>query len=229
MGDIGFIAGLFMGGAASLHCVGMCGGIASALLLAPAGGLGRLSHMGLLHVGRILAYAGLGAAVGFAGPGLYGHLDVSAGHAVLRWAAAATMLWIGCSVLGLVPPLSVLDRWARPMTRLVGVWQRHVPAAGWAGAVLSGMLWGLMPCAMVYAALFTAMLAGGAVSGALVMLGFGLGTSTAVSLAALSVSGLRQRAQSRITRLVFGLAIAGIAPCTLLATPMQLGLLCTWR
>jgi sulfite exporter TauE/SafE len=133
---------------------------------------------------------------------------MSAGHSLLRWAAAVAMLWIGFSVAGLLPPLSVLDRWAQPVARLVCAMQREVPRAHWAGGVVSGMLWGLLPCAMVYAALFTAMLAGGAISGALVMLGFGIGTASAVSLAALGLAGLRRRANSRLARLVVGLAIA---------------------
>ena len=251
MVDLSFIGGLILGFASSLHCAGMCGGIASGLLLAfePGRGPGaRLRVLLVAQAGRIASYGAAGGFLGFFGSVFYGAFDQGAAHLVLRWAAAVALGWIGLSMIGLAPALTAIDRLAAPLGRLTRAPGRRVPAesasrpfhAGaekpfltgavkpfLAGAVrpfiagavkpfLAGAAWGLLPCGMVYGALFYAMLAGSGGGGALVMAGFGLGTLPSVTATAFGVTSLRQAAMAPRLRVLAGVALLLVATASAL-------------
>lgn len=214
MVDLTFLGGLILGFASSLHCAGMCGGIASGLLLAFDPGQGAARRAGVLmsaQAGRIAAYMAAGGFLGVVGSGFYGAFDHGAAHLVLRWAAAVALGWIGLSLIGVAPALTVIDRLVAPFAR----WARHpgrrLRAGGPIGPFLAGLGWGLLPCGMVYGALFYAMLTGSGTGGATVMAGFGLGTLPAVTLTALGVAGLRKMALAPRLRVVAGLALLLVA------------------
>ena len=131
-----------------------------------------------------------GALVGAVGSTIYGAFDYSGAFFAMRWAAAVALGWIGLSVAGFAPSLSLVDRVAAP---IVGRLQfAGTGATGGAGAFASGLLWGLLPCGMVYGALFYAMLSGDGWRGAAVMAGFGLGTLPSVTAVALGLSRFRR-------------------------------------
>lgn len=194
-------AGLLMGFASSLHCAGMCGSIGSALTLTthPAADPATRARMLLLtQAGRVLAYAAAGGILGTFGSALAGAFDQAAAYRMLQWASAVTLGWIGLSTARLVPSLAAFDRLAAPVgTAVMTLTSRH-PGLG-AGAPLAvGIAWGFMPCAMVYGALFTAMLTGTGAGGATMMLGFGLGTIPAAAALA------RHRSRHHRLRRAFG-------------------------
>ena len=74
-------------------------------------------------------------------------------------------------------------------------------------AALFGVLWGWLPCGMVYAALLLAASAGGAVEGASVMLAFGAGTLPALLSAGVVASRLRPHLNTRGWRWAAGMAL----------------------
>ncbi|MEI8144703.1 MAG: sulfite exporter TauE/SafE family protein [Alphaproteobacteria bacterium] len=206
--EFGFLAGLILGVAASLHCAGMCGGIATSLtmMLDPGTGtLGRARMLMLAQLARVLAYVTMGGLVGAFGSSLFGVIDQVIGFRVLQWAGAVSLVWIGASVAGFAPALTGLDAVTLPITRrLVSVGA----AVGPASPIVLGALWGFLPCAMVYGALVTAMLSGSSAGGAATMAGFGLGTLPAVTLTALGLGGLKAAARGEFARRTVGVAIA---------------------
>jgi len=182
------IAGLVMGFSSSLHCAGMCGPIGCALLLAP-GGAGRDALVSLLtaQAGRIASYAGLGAAFGIFGAGLYAIVNFQAAHMLLQWTAALTVVWSGLAIAGLVPAMFGLDRALAPLAGAVAGLRRGWLPVGPPRLLLAGLIWGITPCAMVYLALFNSLLTGSVWGGALMMLAFGLGTLPAVTIASVGL------------------------------------------
>jgi sulfite exporter TauE/SafE len=87
------------------------------------------------------------------------------------------LLVIGASLLGRSAWLKRLEPAGLWLWRLIGPFARRVyPPRSFAQAGLAGLAWGWIPCGMVYAALPLALVAGGPLPGALVMLAFGLGT-----------------------------------------------------
>jgi sulfite exporter TauE/SafE len=218
------VAGLLLGLSSSLHCFGMCSGIAASLHLAagldperPARDL--LATTLLINGGRIAGYVTAGALVGGVGSGIFGAFDQASAHAVLRWAAAAALGWIGLSMLDILPVPAGLYRVASGVSRLMNTVATAARLPAQAGLFLSGAVWGFLPCAMVYAALFYAMLSGSWLGGAVVMSGFGLGTLPVLVAAGLGFPLLRRQVVSLRLRNAVGFAIilvgivsAGITP-----------------
>lgn len=225
MEQINFLGGLLLGLASALHCAAMCGGIAGSLLMAmaPPGNRNR-QVISLLSIqgGRVLAYMFAGAALGGVGASIYGHFDQRAAYGVMQWAAAVTLGWIGLSLTGLAPALSVVDRLLTPVGTAVRLLQRRRMVVG----PVAGILWGFLPCGMVYAALFYATLAGGAGQGMLVMAGFGVGTLPAVTLAALGYSRLLSWSRRQHLRRLAGACFLLLAPLSLLMPAAAIQALC---
>ncbi|MGV3559005.1 sulfite exporter TauE/SafE family protein [Larkinella arboricola] len=174
MSSVWIIAALTTGLVGSLHCVGMCGPLAMAL---PIGRLPRSQRglaMGLYHVSRVTAYAGLGTLAGTLGQGLLlagfqRSVSVAAGLFLLLWTVFRQGKFSGLTT-------SRTAQWiTRPMSRFL-----QSPTLGaFAGL---GFLNGLLPCGFVYVALTGAVTTGSAVGGAAYMGLFGLGTVPALML-----------------------------------------------
>jgi len=207
--------GFALGLASTLHCAGMCGAISCSLMLAQERGGQRNAHyaFALTHAGRIAAYALAGAVVGTIGAPAIAWLDRDTAFRLLQWAAAASLIWIGLSTAGLVPSIALIDRGltsiADGLARLHSRSQRRVYVP-----ILSGLAWGMMPCAMVYAALFTAMLSGSIVGGAATMAAFGIGTLPGLVAASFGFRRLAQVKSNRATRVAAGLAVAVFGAAT---------------
>ena len=223
-----FLSGLLLGLASSLHCAGMCGPIASSLMFAfsPGDDQGdRARTLFAAHAGRLLIYVAAGAAMGALGSVFFLAFDHASTFAVVRWAGAVGLAWIGLSVAGFAPPLSVVDRVAAPLASALRFSPPTALTNG-SGAFVSGVVWGFLPCGMVYGALFYAMLAGTALQGGAVMAGFGLGTLPSVTAIALGLSGFRRFAQTPNARVAVGLAIVGGAVASLAVPAIASSVFC---
>lgn len=207
MPDQGLLALFVVGLLGGPHCAGMCGGIVGALSLqAPGGAAAVLTHLAY-NAGRIASYAVAGAIAGAVGYAFGAALPVQRG---LYLFASLMLVGMGLYLLGFTRALSVIERggqhlWARiqPATR------RFLPVRGPAQALPLGMLWGWLPCGLVYSALTTALASGSATRGALAMLAFGLGTLPNLLLAGLLLTRFRRYAQARATRIASGLLVLG--------------------
>jgi sulfite exporter TauE/SafE len=196
-----FLVGL-LGGA---HCAGMCGGIVGALSLQAAPGRGALPLHLAYNVGRIASYVLAGALAGTIGYAFGNILPVQRG---LYLFASLMLVAMGLYLLGATAPLAVLERGGQRLwKRIQPATRRFLPVRGPGQALPLGMLWGWLPCGLVYSALTTALAAGSAVNGALAMLAFGLGTLPNLLLAGLLLARYRSFAQAPTTRKVSGLLV----------------------
>jgi sulfite exporter TauE/SafE len=208
--ETGYIAVFLVGLLGGTHCMAMCGGIVGALTVGtPAGRPQWPLHLAY-NLGRISSYALAGAvlgAIGSAGLLLNEALPVQMTLYVL---ANLMLVALGLYLIGVPQGLTFLERggqkvWARiqPLTR------RFLPATSVSRALPLGMLWGFLPCGMVYSVLATALLTGSAVRGAGLMLAFGLGTLPNLLLAGFLLRRFRDVVQGRAVRLVSGLLVLG--------------------
>ncbi len=172
---------LFMGLLGSLgHCVGMCTPVT--LLLSrparrPEDGMVSRGWMALLHLGRLSTYALLGVLAG-----ILGHLldpwrtSLQPLQGLVALLLASSLGYMAAAVAGWAPPVETLwagwtGRWGRAVRGLLPQTSAHpLHAYG------LGMLWGLLPCGLVYAALILAATMGHPLWAAAGMLLFGLGT-----------------------------------------------------
>jgi sulfite exporter TauE/SafE len=202
-------AGFGLGLASTLHCAGMCGGVAAGLLHfgAPRSAAEGIRVAALTHTGRILSYAAAGALIGAVGAPAVTWLDREIAFRLVQWAGAVALMWIGLSTAGLLPPLSVLDRVLAPLADRLA--RAAVPRLGRdPSALIGGLAWGIMPCAMVYGALFTAMLSGSAAGGASVMAAFGVGTLPGLVAATAGFGALAAIGSRRTMRRIAGITIS---------------------
>jgi sulfite exporter TauE/SafE len=213
--------GLLLGAGATLHCAGMCGAIGCALLLAtdtsPAA-RPAWQRLAAMQLGRIFSYCLLGLAFGTLGAGLYRALDFSAVHVLLQWLAAAIVVWTGLATAGLVPSLAGMDRALAPLATRTAQLRLLLSRSGPELDIVSGLVWGLTPCPLVYIAIFNAMLLGSIEQSLVMMLVFGLVTSIPVMISALALyraSGLRGHRGRRIAGLVLiGAGLLAVALTT---------------
>lgn len=198
-----FIVGLLGAG----HCAGMCGGIVGALSLqGPQGGASVAIHLAY-NLGRIASYAMAGLLAGTVGQ-LAGNL-LPLQHGLYLF-ASLMLVAMGIYLLGLTQSLAWLERRGQAIwQRVQPLTARFLPVRGVAEALPLGMLWGWLPCGLVYSALTMALASGSASRGALLMLAFGLGTLPNLLLAGLLLARFRRFAQARVTRIASGMLVLG--------------------
>jgi sulfite exporter TauE/SafE len=164
-------AALLLGLLGSVHCIGMCGPIALALPLQRAKTNSVLQGIFIYNFGRAFTYALLGALSGLAGNAL----KFAAGQQVLSITAGTIIL---LSLLAgvfrkQVKISSAFAKWFSAVRNALGkLFKRKRSDA----LLLIGILNGLLPCGLVYAALGGAAATGNFLNGALFMFVFGLGT-----------------------------------------------------
>ncbi|MFN3884511.1 MAG: sulfite exporter TauE/SafE family protein [Rhodocyclaceae bacterium] len=199
-----FIVGLLGGG----HCAGMCGGIVGALSLqAPQRGAAAVLVHLAYNAGRITSYVIAGLVAGLLGQAAGNLLALQHG---LYLIASLMLIAMGLYLLGLTQFLAPLERGGQTLWRRIQPFtSRFLPVRGVAQALPLGLLWGWLPCGLVYSALTTALAAGSAAKGALLMLAFGLGTLPNLLFAGLLLARFRRFAQARIVRMVSGLLVLG--------------------
>ncbi|WP_445398591.1 sulfite exporter TauE/SafE family protein [Zobellella sp. An-6] len=172
-------AALLIGLLGAGHCIAMCGGVAAAFSMAVPKEQRRLHWLYLLsyNAGRILSYALAGALVGGVFAGL---ADLSLGKQGLMWLrllAGVMMILLGLYLARWWFGLLQLERLGNHLWRhLRPLAGRFVPFRHPLAALPFGMVWGWLPCGLVYSALTWSAVSGGMGQGALVMALFGLGT-----------------------------------------------------
>jgi len=199
-----FIVGLLGAG----HCAGMCGGIVGALSLQgpQGGGVSVVVHLAY-NLGRIASYVAAGLVAGALGQAAG---DLMALQHGLYLFASLMLVALGLYLLGMTQSLAWLERGGQGVwKRIQPLTSRFLPVRGVAQALPLGLLWGWLPCGLVYSALTTALAAGSAGKGALLMLAFGLGTLPNLLLAGLLLARFRRFAQARATRVLSGLLVLG--------------------
>jgi uncharacterized protein len=207
---VAFTAGL-MGG---LHCAAMCGGIVCLIdrgRRTTTGRFARWQYPLAYNAGRVFSYtlAGVFAgSVGQAGLVIRGSVPV---QQVFMLAAGLTLCLMAAYLAGVTSMLRGLESAGALLWRQVEpLAKRMLPVDSVSKALGLGMVWGWMPCGMVYAALLLALSTAHPLQGALVMFAFGLGTLPNMLL----MSGLVRRVQQMFRVRGVRLAAAGVLAAT---------------
>lgn len=214
---------LLMGLTGGLHCAAMCGGLvlaseraqaprpAGEQVLWPARRL--LWNQLQLQGARVLSYGVLGAVAGWIGAGVWAS---AARPLQLALYAMGSVLLLGVGLWMLAPHagarwaslLAPMETLGRGLTRLVQPVLSRLVLFNTPGKRLSaGLLWGLLPCGLVYSALSLAFLTATPWEGALAMLAFGLGTLPHMLLAGHTLRWLSQRTNGRWFHIAAGLVL----------------------
>lgn len=199
--DAGLLLGLLAAGASGsvVHCLPMCGPfvlgqVSDRLACLPSRGLCQAQRLrsGVLlpyHLGRLTTYAGLGAVAAVGGGGL-------ARLPWFGWLTGALLLIGALLLLRQLLDAVRLRRlmpacWTGALARLAARIDRTRPTSGF----LFGLVLGLLPCGLVYAALAVAAAAATPWAGAARMLAFGFGTVPALIAVGVAGPGFGRAAQ----------------------------------
>jgi sulfite exporter TauE/SafE len=198
------VSAFLFGLISSFHCIGMCGPIAMMLPVDRHNPARKVTQISTYHLGRLTAYGAIGLVFGLIGRGFY-----------LAGIQQQLSIFIGVTmILVIVIPEKVFARYncSQPTFRLIS---RIKTALGsqfknrsYKSLFLIGLLNGLLPCGMVYVALFGAIAMQDAALGVLYMLLFGLGTIPMMSAVVYVQSFLTQPIRNKIQK-----AIPYVAVC----------------
>ncbi len=161
------------------HCVAMCGALSQSLTRACGAGCAAGSMR--KNLSRVTGYGIMGAAVGGIGNGALYAAHALEWRAVAQVSSGVLMLLIGATLLIRRQAFSPLEKPALKLMPLILRLRALLPKrAGFKRDIAAGLVWSLLPCGMVYAALSAAWLSASALQGGLLMLCFGAGTLPAL-------------------------------------------------
>ena len=213
--DLTVVSMVVLGVVGTGHCVGMCGPLVLAL---PAQRGGFLGHL-LYHLGRVCTYSLVGAVVGSAGAAMAAAAGAAGGsvdwvarvQVTVSLLAAALLLGLGLLRLGVVREPAWMAT-ASPV-RIPGfrrVQRGAMARRGLGSLFLLGLMLGLLPCGLSYAAFVRALPAGGPAQGALLLAGFGVGTIPGLLAIGTAASAFARR-HARLFDLLSGLLLVWMA------------------
>ena len=199
-----FLAGL-LGGA---HCVGMCGGIVTAMSFQAQSKQPFSFHLSY-SLGRIASYVTAGALAGLVGSAAFLADTLFPLQKGLYILAQVVLILLGLYLAGLSKAVLWLERaggalWKR-VQPLLG---RVLPVRNHAHALVAGALWGWLPCGLVYSVLVSALASGSPGQGALLLLAFGLGTLPNLLLMGWAAESLRNMVRKPWLRRGAGATVA---------------------
>jgi len=201
-----FIASLGIGFLGSLHCLGMCGPLILAYSLqiglaqTPASGSGALvfprgtGHHLAFHLGRLITYGFLGAMAGLlfhliSFDKLFSHL-----RSGMTLAGGILMVLMGVALMRIIP-LPRITLWSFSGSKVKAWLGRLQGSRSPHSRMALGMAVGFLPCGLSWAMIVKAATTQNALTGFLVMFGFGLGTVPALLLPGISASLLSLRSR----------------------------------
>ena len=205
MAEITLLSAFLVGLLGGVHCVGMCGGIVGALSLGLSSQRQQLPLLLAYNIGRIASYTLAGALMGGLGFYFSGLLPVQNAQHVLLALAGVFMILLGLYLAGWWNLLARIERAGGALWRRIEPLGRGLlPVRSVRQAVLLGVLWGWLPCGLVYTALVWTVASGGAFQGAALMLAFGLGTLPNLLLMGVAAARLQRWVRIPAVRRVAG-------------------------
>jgi hypothetical protein len=197
------LAAFLVGLVGSLHCIGMCGPIAIALPVPDSSNLSFFTGRILYNLGRVVTYSFLGAILGLLG----GRIALAGAQQIV-----SIILGVVIIIAVLLPQKyknffaqhPLIQKLAQPLKENIGVLFRK---GTFSAMFLIGILNGFLPCGLVYVALAGAIASGDAISGAAVMILFGLGTVPAMFAATIFGKFINAGIRTKIRKAVPVLAL----------------------
>lgn len=217
-----FIAGIL----GSIHCISMCGGIAcSAGYLdgnnnlvnnekeikfverTPSPFLNTLKF----NFGRILSYSLLGALFASVGHHIIHLSDSRTILSYFRYFSALLIALIGFKYLFNFKLIDQLEKGGYKLWSLLKTKLNINKYLSSSSLIPLGMVWGLLPCGLIYTMLISASSAGTVWGGSLIMFAFGLGTLPAMLSISSIAKTLKESANNKWMKTVFGVALLLLA------------------
>lgn len=209
----------FMGLIGSTHCIGMCGGIVSTL---NAGLATSRKHRPLTislayNIGRITSYSIIGLLIGLFSSQLMNSLPDP--HAVSMKIGGVFFVLLGLYITQWLNGFKYFELAGGKLFRYIEpLGRKYLPPQKISDALLLGLVWGWLPCGLVYSALALAITQTDASFSMLTMAVFGLGTLPTLLLIGHFASQVRFWLQQPLLRQILGVLMIVYGLSLLLGT-----------
>ncbi len=176
--DLTIIAGFVAGFAGSIHCVAMCGGLVGVVSATMKASPGRaLIYWSCYHFGRISSYIIAGMVAGGVAGMVADIFAIDRTHDVGSIIAGIFLIILAGHVAQWWNLLSIVEQaGGRLWQKVVPLFSRYLTPKLHRHAIIGGLLWGWIPCGLVYSTLVVAAASTDAIGGGLTMAAFGIGT-----------------------------------------------------
>lgn len=200
--EFSIISAFFAGLLGGVHCLGMCGGIAMSLTFTTQT---PWRFLLFYNLGRIGTYSLLGLLAGSVGASLWR----------LPWLQSGLLIFSGIFMILLGLYLANINRWLAIFEQ-IGQWltpylsplaRRLLPVKHLGQAFFLGMIWGLLPCGLVYSMMIFAMTSNDLWQGGLILLSFGFGTLPNLLLIGSGALFIRRFLQEKWLKVIAGLSV----------------------
>lgn len=212
-----YLVALLMGLFSALHCLGMCGSIIGSLTLSLRREIREskrllMPFVASYNAGRIVSYSLAGMLAGIAEHVLSLPLGEGHGHRILQIISALIMLGAGLHIAGWFPRFAYIEKaGGKFWHRIEPYGRRLVPVETLPRAFVFGMIWGWLPCGLVYTALALAATTGDVVRSTFTMFAFGLGTMPAVMGVGIMTSLMVRLSNMKKFRQAAGITLIALA------------------
>lgn len=204
--ELNYLTAFLIGLAGGVHCIGMCGSIAGAFTFAIPKNASLSPYIFAYNLGRISSYTIAGLLTGYLGAIFSSSLVI--GLTILQAFSIVFLILLALYISDVYKGLIVLEKAGNHLwKKLVPLSKKLIPFRSPAHTVIYGMIWGWLPCGLVYSALTWSLASGNAIDGALFMLCFGLGTLPALVASSVGASFLLPVLQNRKTRVAMAIII----------------------
>ncbi len=207
--SLDFFSAFIIGLLGSGHCIAMCGGITTMLTSAlpsnkydknqqiPVNNqnqdtpqTSKLTLVICYNIGRIASYSIIGAIVGFTGS--IAAKNIGMPLAGLRMFSAVFIVLLGLYLGQWLMWLNRVETLGKRLWKYISpLAQKVIPVSSPTKALSLGAIWGWLPCGLIYSTLTWALASGSLVTGAGIMLFFGLGTLPALLTISLSFDSIK--------------------------------------
>lgn len=167
-----YLTAFSIGLVGSLHCIGMCGPIALALPLGSKSIWMKITNGLVYNSGRIITYSLMGLFFGFFGE----RLAVASTQQFISIAIGILFVlsvFIPKHITNNINPTSFIGKFIASVKKNLS---KFIQNQTFLGKLMVGLLNGLLPCGLVYAAIGGAIATGNLTDGMWFMVAFGLGT-----------------------------------------------------
>lgn len=205
----------------SAHCLGMCAGISGlfAVNANVASLRDNLPFALTYNLGRVISYALLGTIVG-----AFGSVVIKASPGIasgVRILSGVVIILVGLKVAFDLRWLLAIERMGASLwSRIAPTAKALLPVTTLPRALGLGLVWGWLPCGLVYSVLLIAATSADSFNGAMIMAAFGLGTMPAMIMTGLGAAKLTQIMRRKSARVGLGLLIVALGLLTV-AMPLM--------
>lgn len=206
MNELTLLSAVLIGIAGSVHCVGMCGGVVTSFTFMLPKQVSPFPFLIAYNLGRILSYGVAGALAGFLGSMVTTNDYVNS--QILPLIGGIFMVLLGLYIGKWSNLLSHLERLGRYFWRVISpLSKKLIPIKHPLYALPYGMVWGWLPCGLVYSTLTWSVSTADPLSGFLTMVFFGIGTLPVMLAMGATAKSIKDMLARRIIRQTVALTL----------------------